>query len=66
MNDWIEIKKDQDPGIPPNALVLFYAPHARYVWATSDNLSDVIRDYGDVTHYKIVTEQPKPLNNPLV
>ena len=58
MSPWIRIQGEEAPQVAPNALLLFYAPDAMYVWATSGNFEQVLKDYANVSHYRIISEQP--------
>lgn len=42
----------------PDALVVFYAPHAVYIWGCGKDYLTVKEEYPDVSHYRIISEAP--------
>lgn len=47
------------PFPPPDALIIYYVPLARYVWGCGLDLQQIKAEYPAVTHWKIATLAPE-------
>lgn len=52
---WTEVTIGEPPS---DALVLFYMPPVRYLWATGLDFNRIMAEFPAVTHWKVVTREP--------
>jgi hypothetical protein len=55
MKEWMKMG-DERPH--PDALVVFYVPNARYVWASGVDYDHIKVEFTTATHWRVVTEAP--------
>lgn len=55
MGDWVKIDEARPED---NALVVFYVPIARYIWACGRDFDQIKAEYPTATHWKIISLPP--------